>query len=103
MYKGPMAEGPGLGGAAPAKAPPVQPPAPPEAAQPAAGAAHNALSVYVDDTPRARNEAWARLHADPMLMVRNSSQRCDLRQPHCLTQLLPHDPSLRSSSKNRHS
>ena len=71
MYKGPMADGPGLAGAAPAKAQAVQPPAPPETAQPAPGAAaHNALSVYVDDTPKARNEAWARLHADPMLMVR---------------------------------
>ena len=71
MYKGPMREGPALSA----------PPAVPVAAEPAvllpaaltaatASATANAVSVYVDDTPKARNEAWARLHGDPMLMVR---------------------------------
>ncbi len=75
MYKGPV-EAPLMAGLpqAPAAAAAVQAvPAPVAAApaQPPADSAARALSVYVDDTPKARNEAWARLHGDPMLMVRS--------------------------------
>ena len=58
------------GPAAPAAAEPAVPLPLALAAPAAATAAGSALGVYVDDTPKARNEAWARLHADPMLMVR---------------------------------
>jgi hypothetical protein len=71
MYKGPMMEGPAL---PPAPAAAVEPAVPLPAALMAsatASATANAVSVYVDDTPKARNEAWARLHGDPMLMVRS--------------------------------
>ena len=44
-------------------------PLPAALAAPAVTAAASAVAVYVDDTPKARNEAWARLHGDPMLMV----------------------------------
>ena len=45
-------------------------PLPAALAAPVVSAATSAVAVYVDDTPKARNEAWARLHGDPMLMVR---------------------------------
>jgi hypothetical protein len=75
MYKGPMVEGPALASlAAPAvAAAPEAVPLPAALAAAGASGAASALSVYVDDTPKARNEAWARLHGDPMLMVRSGT------------------------------
>ena len=71
MYKGPMVEGPALSALpAPSAAPEVAAPAHAAGAAVTAGAATGAVAVYLDDTPKARNEAWARLHGDPMLMVR---------------------------------
>ena len=74
MYKGHGPDAPVLAALAqqPPSAAQATVPAPPPAAPapPAEDGAARALSVYVDDTPKARNEAWARLHGDPMLMVR---------------------------------
>ena len=53
-----------------AAAPEPAVPLPAALAAPVVSAATSAVAVYVDDTPKARNEAWARLHGDPMLMVR---------------------------------
>jgi hypothetical protein len=65
MYKGPLADGP-------MTAMPPRPAGVPAAASiaPVPSSAARALGVYTDDTPKARNEAWARLHGDPMLLVR---------------------------------
>lgn len=64
----------------PPAAPEPSVPLPAALAAPALTAAASAVAVYVDDTPKARNEAWARLHGDPMLMVRSllprSNQAC---------------------------
>jgi len=68
MYKGSLGDGPALQRPTPAAEAAAPAAAPPSAAAPSAGA--RALGVYTDDTPKARNEAWARLHGDPMLLVR---------------------------------
>ncbi len=72
MYKGHTAlDGPMLSALAPpAAAEPAALPLPAALAAPASATA-SALAVYVDDTPKARNEAWSRMHGDPMLMVRS--------------------------------
>jgi len=73
MYKGggsAMLEGPAMSALPPPAAPEPSVPLPAALAAPALTAAASAVAVYVDDTPKARNEAWARLHGDPMLMVR---------------------------------
>ena len=65
-----MLEGPAMSALPPPAAPEPFLPLPAALAAPAITAAASAVAVYVDDTPKARNEAWARLHGDPMLMVR---------------------------------
>jgi len=68
MYKGPLTDGP-LVSAVPRAAAAAAVTAVLPAAAPQLAAA-TALGVYTDDTPKARNEAWSRLHGDPMLLVR---------------------------------
>jgi hypothetical protein len=75
MYKGggsAMLEGPAMSALPPPAATEPFVPLPAALATPAVTAGASAVAVYVDDTPKARNEAWARLHGDPMLMVRLS-------------------------------
>jgi hypothetical protein len=91
MYKGPLTEAPAFGSSvapvAPAPPPPpVLPPPPP------AESASRALGVYTDDTPKARNEAWARLHGDPMLLARR------LRLLRCCA-LTPLSPQIRQQEQ----
>jgi hypothetical protein len=69
MYKG-QAEGAAVVGPPPPAPADTSLPLPAALAPPAAAAPASALAVYHDDTPKARNEAWARLHGDPMLVVR---------------------------------
>ena len=73
MYKGSgptLLQGPASVSALQLAAPEPTVPLPAALAAPAVTASASAVAVYVDDTPKARNEAWARLHGDPMLMVR---------------------------------
>ena len=89
MYKGggsTMLQGPGAVSALPTPAAPeLAVPLPAALAAPAVTASASAVAVYVDDTPKARNEAWARLHGDPMLMVR-SEHSCE-----CAAKPLTHE------------
>ena len=74
MYKGgggsALLQGPAMSALPTPAAPEPAVPLPAALAAPAITSAASAVAVYVDDTPKARNEAWARLHGDPMLMVR---------------------------------
>ena len=103
MYKGggsTMLQGPAMSALPMPAAPEPAVPLPAALAAPAVTAAASAVAVYVDDTPKARNEAWARLHGDPMLMVRLSTSVRALLQ--VLTRLLRADQAARTDSNEEH-